>query len=96
MQSRLGGQSGLLGQTLLLGDSFTECDSGCRVIISEVAQEDVAGFLPGGARRRKLEWLLNICLPGNIETEIAVEATATPTVLGEEAKYGYLGYSTYV
>jgi len=96
MQSRLGEESGRLGEKLLLGSSFTECDSGYRVAIREVARDDIANFLPGGSKRRKLEWLLDICMPGNLEAVIAVEAVAAPTELGEEAQRSYLGYSTYV
>jgi len=96
MQSRLGTESSGLGQTMLLGDSFTECDSGYRVTISQVAREDIVNFLPGGYQRRKLEWLLDICMPGNLEAVVAVEAAAKATVLGRETEPGYLGYSTYV
>jgi type VI secretion system (T6SS) VasB/ImpH family protein len=96
MQSHLGTESGRLGQALLLGNSFTECDSGYRVNIREVAPDDIANFLPHGAKRRKLDWLLNICMPGNLEAVISIEAAAAPTVLGSEAQKGYLGYSTYV
>ncbi len=96
MQSRLGEESGRLGEKMLLGGSFTDCDSGYRVVIRDVARDDVANFLPGGANRKKLDWLLDICMPGNLEAEVAVEAEAVPTELGEEAQKSYLGYSTYV
>ncbi len=96
MQSHLGTESGRLGQELLLGSSFAECDSGCRVVIREVAPDDVVNLVPGGAKRRKLEWLLDICMPGNLEAVISVEAVSARAMLGKEAEKGYLGYSTYV
>lgn len=96
MQSRLGAESGRLGESLLLGDGFEECDSSCRVVIREVDRADIVNFLPGGSKRKKLDWLLQICLPGNLEADISVEAEEVPAVLGEEARQGYLGYSTYV
>lgn len=96
LQSRLGTNTSTLGEQLLLGNSFEECDSAFRLVIKDVARDDVVNFLPGGKKRQNLEWLLKTGMPGDLEAQIIVEAAPAPTAIGEEAKECYLGYASYV
>lgn len=90
---RLGAASGRLGKETLLGHFFVEYDSAYQVVLSGVKREDVPLFLPGGSKRKKLEWLLGICMPNNLDYVVTINTDSATTVLGNREKGGHLGYS---
>jgi len=90
---RLGSTSGRLGKETLLGRSFVEYDSAYQVVVNGVKREDVSLFLPGGSKRKKLEWLLGICMPNNLDYVVTVNTDSATTVLGSRERGGHLGYS---
>ena len=84
-----------LGESLVLGRSFSECDSTYEVVVEEVDIESISSFLPGGMGRRKLEWLLDICMPSNLDRRIRVKTAAKTATIGKGKSESYLGFSTY-
>ncbi len=96
LRYRLGDTGTKLGAETLLGDSFVECDSAYRLTLRGVAIDRVRDFLPGQPARRKLEWLLGIIMPNNLECEIRVRPRRERRRLAGEKRRSYLGYATYV
>ena len=94
-QSRLGAATGCLGEQFVLGRSFSECDSSYEVVIHGIEPKDVPDYLPGGARRKKLEWVLSVCMPSNLEPRFRIEAKSKAARIGKKRGKCYLGYSTY-
>ncbi len=90
---RLGSKTGRLGKETVLGKTFIEYDSAYRIIVSGIAPGEIAEFLPGGKKRKKVEWVLNICMPSNLDYRITFETDAGTMHLGDRAR---LGYSTRV
>ena len=95
LRYRLGSPTERLGCESVIGESFSECDSGYTVVVKRVREEDVRRFLPGQPGRRKLEQVLNICMPGHLEYDIRIEPDTGDGILGHEIGGAYLGYSTY-
>jgi len=94
-RSSLGTASGALGETLVAGRRFADCDSSYQVIVHDLPAARVPEFLPGGGGRRKIEWLLSVCMPGNLEAIISVRTRRSNQPLGKEQRTCYLGYTTY-
>lgn len=91
---RLGSLSGRMGHETVMGKAFTECDSTYRVIVSGVRHEEVALFLPGGRKRKRLEWLLDRAMPAHLVRQVMIETDSKAMVLGKADQGGFLGYST--
>jgi len=96
VQYRLGTKSGRLGKESVVGRSFTECDSSYDVIISGVKAKEVPGFQPGKPLRKKLDWILDFCMPGNLDAKIKIKVDVQKTKVGNESKNCYLGYSSFI
>ena len=96
IQSSLGSSNGRLGQTSVIGRSFTECDSAYYVIVRDVVPEDISRFVPGGHMREKLEMALDFCMPGNLVSKIKILGKQETMKIGKQADVAYLGYSSYV
>jgi hypothetical protein len=92
----LGSKSGRLGRESIIGRSFSECDSTCQVIISGITRQEIADFVPGGPKRKKLEWVLGICMPNDLEYRISFEVENRATVIGKKDEGAYLGYATHI
>ncbi len=95
LRSRLGQASSQLGSTWVIGRSFTEYDSGYQLTISEVPADEARDLLPGQAKRNKIEWVLQLCMPSNLECRIMVRVRAEDLQLGT-TRTGLLGYSSFV
>ncbi|MBD3401925.1 hypothetical protein GF420_03440 [candidate division GN15 bacterium] len=93
---RLGQSNTRLGGETALGRSFVEADSCYKVILSDVAPEDVPLYLEGGRGRRRLEALLDICMPGNLAHQIEIRARRTGLRPGDKQRAAYLGYTSHV
>ncbi len=61
-----------LGRETVLGDSFVECDSTCLVVMRGVSPDLAGQLLPGGLLRKKLDWILKLAIPGNLECKLKV------------------------
>lgn len=96
LQYRLGSSSGRLGHEAVLGDSFSESDTGYAVVVHDVVAEDIRRFLPGQPGRHKLEKVLDICMPSHFTRRIIIVPEKRQAELGHEADGPYLGYSSYV
>jgi len=94
IQYHLGSLSGRMGHETVMGRAFTECDSTYHVIVSGVRHEEVVQFLPGGKKRKRLEWLLDKTMPGHLTRMMTIETDSKAMVLGKADQGGYLGYST--
>ncbi len=94
MKYYLGTKTGRLGHETVLGRSFTEFDSSFGVQILDVEQEDVAKFLPGCPLRKRLDAVLRLALPQDMEYRISFITTGRGTKIGDEKTGAYLGYAT--
>ena len=94
-RSPLGGELARLGEALVLGRSFRDLDSTYEVIVEHVPTRRLPGFLPGGSDRQKLEWLLSVTMPSQLEYRIRVVAASRANKLGREHRACYLGYGSY-
>ena len=95
IRSHLGSRFSRLGSELIPGKSFTENDSGYKVEC-DVKPNDIRDWLPGKKKRKKLERILNMCMPGNLEYSIKIRVKQEPSVLGTTSKTAYLGFGTYL
>jgi len=93
LRCRLGSPSAVLGQDALLGRSFTEFDSSYEVVVEGVPPADVVRLLPGGDLRRKIEWVLEICMPSNLDYQIKVQSEGRQTRLGDKDHTVILGFT---
>ncbi|MEW5992960.1 MAG: type VI secretion system baseplate subunit TssG [Candidatus Zixiibacteriota bacterium] len=96
IRSRLGSTTGRLGRTCLLGRSFREQDTAYELQVRRVPASDVHDLLPGKLKRRKLEWVLETCMPNNLECRVRLFVDRQSLVLGEKSKTACVGYSAYV
>jgi len=93
IRSRLGSTSSALGRKFVVGKLFKESDSGYELQVHGVSPDEVRNLLPGQPKRHKIEWVLNICMPNNLDCRIRLKIDKHALVLGRK---GYLGYSTFV
>jgi hypothetical protein len=93
---RLGARAGRLGRESIVGRTFSECDSSYKVIIGGIRREEVVEFLPGRPRRKKLEWVLNICMPSDLDYCIVFEVENKGLKPGKDNRCAFLGYATHL
>jgi hypothetical protein len=96
IQYRLGARIGRLGHEAIIGRKFSESDSTYIIKIHGIHINEVKGFLPGGGIRRKIEKVLQICMPNNLEYKIKCYTIEKKAIIGNEKKRGFLGYATYI
>ena len=77
-----------------MGRSFVEQDSHYTVIIKGVEPANMRGFLPGQKNRKKLEQILALCMPGDLEYSVQVKPKNRRLELGKKDGSSYLGYNT--
>ena len=94
LQSRLGGAEGRLGRSLVLGRTFRDCDSAYEIHFSGVPAEDVRELRPGRPKRRKLEWVLGVCMPSNLLYRMRFHVEHGEMRLGH--KNSFLGYAAHL
>ena len=95
-RSPLGTRNARLGKNLVAGHSFAEFESTYEVVVEGVTSERLPAFLPGGRDRRKLEWLLGVCMPSYLEYRIRVVPESQSAAVGGNRRQCFLGYSSYV
>jgi len=96
LRYRLGSRVDRLGRGTIAGREFIEHDTGYTVIIKNVPPERIAALRPGQTERKKLEQLLELCMPGNLTFKIKIKAVRTGCELGKDRPVGYLGYSSFL
>ncbi len=96
LQCRLGRRNSRLGDDLVMGQSFQEYDSSYVLTVSGVKPNEVADLLPGKPKRRKIEWVLSICMPTNLDCKIRIKVDEGDLNLGSSRGRSFLGYSTFV
>ncbi len=96
IQSRLGQKRHRLGRQIVLGDGFIDCDQTYRVHVHGVASDRIRDWMPGGPMHRHLEWLLQTCMPGQLDYRISVHARRGRRKLGDSTEHFRLGYNTYL
>ena len=93
----LGARTGRLGREAVLGREFSEYDSGYEVLIKNVKEDEVKELLPGGKIRKKIEWVLSVCMPNNLTCQIRIKVNRPGLMpVGDEINKRYLGYSTFI
>jgi hypothetical protein len=95
LQYQLGSGGCRLGHETVLGKTFMECDSCYEVVVKAVRAKDIRLFLPGQESRRRLEQVLDLCMPSHLERTIRVEPAARIASLGEAPDACYLGYNSF-
>lgn len=96
LQYTLGSKGKRLGYESIAGRSFIECDTCYEMVISGIKKENVSELLPGKQLRKKIEAVLDYCMPGNLDYKIRIKADKEKTLLGDKTNKGYLGYNTFV
>lgn len=96
LRYRLGSREGRLGRESILGHRFCEWDSAYELVVMGVKHDEVPGLFPGEKVRAKIEWLLQTCMPGNLDCHIRIEVDAAGAVIGQEHGRAYLGYAAYL
>ncbi|MCK5125866.1 MAG: type VI secretion system baseplate subunit TssG [candidate division Zixibacteria bacterium] len=94
MRYHLGTKTGRLGHESILGKSFTERDSCYSIRILDIRQDEVEKFLSGAPLRKKLETVLELCMPSNLEYRISFITSGRGTKIGDKSTGAYLGYAT--
>jgi hypothetical protein len=94
LTERLGSQENRLGRTSVIGRTFRENDSGYDVVIDSVTPGQVPHLFPGAPTRRKLEWMLSVCMPAGLDGRVRVHVRQRGIRLGTEPHRAYLGYAT--
>lgn len=93
---RLGKEASRLGDDWIIGRSFSECDSSYELSISDVPASEAGDLLPGKPKRTKLEWVLSICMPTNLDCIIRIRIASGDLKLGSSRTGSLLGYSAFV
>jgi len=94
LQYRLGSKTGRVGCESILGSSFSECDSAYGVRIRDIPRDEITAFLPGGHKRKRLEKILQICMPSHLNYRLFLVARERRAKIGRREKTAFLGYAT--
>jgi hypothetical protein len=89
----LGSKTARLGKETIIGSSFEESDSTYEIMISGVPADEIIRLLPGGKTRRRIERLLQFCMPGDLDYRIKIKVDRKAA---RRSANRYLGYSTYL
>ena len=91
LQYRLGSSGMRLGKETIIGRRFTELDSSYKVVVRNVPSSQLTELFPGGKLRKKLEWVLSFCMPGNFDFKVEIKMDRK-----EKTKSLRLGYNSFV
>lgn len=92
----LGSEEGRLGRETVLGKSFREFDTTYRVDIEGVGPGEASSFFPGHSKRKKLEWVLGMVMPGHLDYRIRVVCDRSPARLAGDGVGSYIGQTSYL
>ena len=93
IQYRLGSRNGRLGKESIVGRRFAEYDSCYELQVRGITTRDLPDWLPEKKQRRKLEWMLELCMPNFLLYRIRLISVPEKTHLGREKREMYLGYA---
>jgi hypothetical protein len=93
LQYKLGEKVARLGKETVVGSSFQEWDSTYELVVCNINPDELPLFLPGGEIRKRMEKILDYCMPGDLDYRIAVEVGRGKVEMGNNT---YLGYSSFV
>jgi hypothetical protein len=96
IRTRLGQANSRVGQDSVLGSSFVEGDSAYRVTVSDIPAERANDLVPGKPLRKKLEWLIERCMPSHLVYEIELRIDRGASRLGRDSSTARIGYSAFV
>ena len=96
LQTRLGTSNNSLGYDMIAGESFTDCESAYRLVVSDVEPEKAGSWLPGKPQYEKLRALLTLCMPGYLDGTIRVRCRRTSFAAGPAKRTARLGYTTHL
>ena len=96
LRSRLGKDSSRLCENWIIGRSFSECDSSYELTVSGVPAAEAGDLLPGKPQHNKLQWVLNICMPTNLDCVVRIKIASGGLKLGSPKAGSLLGYSAFV
>ncbi len=91
---QLGSRGGRLGKETILGNSFSESESTYEVVISGITRQEALEFRPGFSTRAKLDWVLDLVMPGHLDRRIVLKTSGPGTKLGELKEGACLGFSS--
>jgi len=95
LQTRLGKDASQLGQDMVIGRSFKECDSSYEVKIYDVEVHDLAEFREGAETFTRLKRLITICMPNNLECRIIIRGKRKSAGIGRDKQRAFLGISSF-
>jgi len=96
IQYRLASRNGRLGRESIIGRRFVEYDSCYEIQVRGIASHDVPNWFPGKKQRKKLEWMLELCMPNHLLFHIRLHCLPENSHLGREKNNMYLGYAARI
>ncbi|HOP07513.1 MAG TPA: type VI secretion system baseplate subunit TssG [candidate division Zixibacteria bacterium] len=96
LQTKLGTKESRLGVETVLGGGFTDYDSAYELQVRDVKPEQVSDLLPGRPLRKKLDKVLRLCMPNDLDVKLRITVKKGDLRLGKTGLKQHLGYSTYV
>ncbi|HWR83010.1 MAG TPA: type VI secretion system baseplate subunit TssG [Candidatus Deferrimicrobium sp.] len=98
LQSRMGSSSSALGKSFVPGRVYRENDSCFEVQLCAVDSRKVIDLLPGKTLRRRLQWVIESCMPNSLDHRVTVKVVRQDRPgfrIGQTDDNAYLGYSTF-
>ncbi len=94
--TRLGTANSHLGADTALGRSFVEGDSAYRIMVSDIPAVRANELVPGKPLRKKLDWLIERCMPSHLAYDIELRVDRSAARIGLDSETARLGYSVFV
>ncbi len=92
----LGAISGRLGKETILGKSFYESDSTYQIEVRNISAAEMRDWMPKGRKRKKLETVLDICMPGYLSRLIKLVSSDKRVHIGTKRCQSFLGFSSQI
>ena len=96
IRTHLGTGNCHLAVDTVLGRSFVEGDGAYRVTISDIPAERPNELVPGKPMRKKLDWLIERCMPSHLAYDISLQVNRSAARIGRDSTTARLGYSVFV
>ncbi|UCD17290.1 MAG: type VI secretion system baseplate subunit TssG [Candidatus Zixiibacteriota bacterium] len=96
LEYRLGMRAGRLGCETIVGRSFAEWDSFCKVQVGNIDPQHLSELFPGKPLRARLDWVLELCMPGGLLYCIDLMCVPGKSYLGGDQKSACLGYAARI
>ncbi len=96
LRYQLGSRARRLGREMIIGRSFSECDSSYELVLRGVKTEQIVDLFPGAPMRTRIDWVVKTCMPGFLEYRLRIDAPAGRMKLGRSVRQAYLGYAASI